>query len=80
MDGERFPLRLDVIIFIAVITKQPISPWPVQGRDGVAEGEREEADPWGDGCTHGCLLPQSIKNDQLLMLSWITAGFWGLET
>lgn len=52
---DRGTFLLCINVIIAIVIKQAI-PLP-----GVGQRFGPEAEPWGGGCTHGCVLPQGIR-------------------
>lgn len=77
-DGERFRLYVNVIIFIAIIIKRPVSLCPARGRDfgSTLRVRGRRLSRGAMGAPVGAPLPGALNNEDRLMLYWITADFW----
>lgn len=75
-DGERFPLHVNVLIFIAIVIKRPGSLCPARGRDFGSAWRWRRLSCRVMGAPMGVLFPRALKNGYFWMLYWITADFW----
>lgn len=77
-DGERFRLYVNVIVFIAIIIKRPVSLCPARGRDfgSTLRVRGRRLSRGAMGAPVGAPLPGALNNEDRLMLYWITADFW----
>jgi len=74
-DGGRLPLRLNVIIFIAVVRRWLVSLCAAGGCDFGSTQRWRRLSCGTMGAPVGAPFPGALGNDRLLMLCWVTAGF-----